>query len=308
VPELPEVETLRQLLARRVAGARIEAVPLIAAKILRAPDPAALAAAVTGAVITGVGRRGKYLLLRLEKPERGGPDAAAPEGQGAWDLVIHLKMRGRLRIESESDPPGPYLCAELRLTDGRTLRYYDMWRWGEWALVSAGTACRSLPGLAAMGPEPLEPGFTSDYLARQLARRRGLLKPLLLGQQVVAGLGNIYCDECLHRARLHPARLAHRLRPDEVARLHEAIVSILGAAVAQGSALAERLAAQQANLDSFAGIYASQVNDRPGQSCPTCGQALQKMHLSGRGTTLCPHCQPVADFPESPETPKNRPR
>jgi formamidopyrimidine-DNA glycosylase len=236
------------------------------------------------------------LLLRLEKPAVSSPDAlAASVPPQAFDLVIHLKMRGSLRVEKRDETPGPYLCAALALDTECALRFYDMWRWGEWALFPAGTAAAHLPGLAAMGPEPFDPDFTSDYLWQQLIRRQTPLKPLLLGQRVVAGLGNLYCDECLHRARLHPARPAQSLRPEEARRLHEAILAILSAAVAQGSAYVETLVAQDANLDDFNAIYIPKVYDRPGQPCPVCGQALIKTHLHGRGTTLCPHCQPGAD-------------
>ncbi len=294
MPELPEVETLRRLLALRLSGARVCDVVLIHPGILRGTEPTAFTAAIMGAIFTGVGRRGKYLLLPLERPPAGDAGMACSE---ALELVVHLKMRGALRIEASDQPPDRYLCAALELNTGCALRFYDMWRWGEWTLLPAGTAAAQLSGLAAMGPEPLEPHFTSYYLQQRLAGRRGLLKPLLLGQRIVAGLGNIYCDESLHRARLHPARPARSLRPEEIRCLHRAIVSVLSEAVAQGAAHADALAARQANLDDYDGIYVPQIYDRPGQPCPACGQALIKFHLNGRGTTICPHCQPDADVP-----------
>lgn len=300
MPELPEVESVRRLLERRLSGASVNAIELVTPKILRTPEPVPFAVAVRATTLTGVGRRGKYLLLRLEKPAVSSPDAvAASVPPQAFDLVIHLKMRGSLRIESLDATPGPYLCAALTLNADRALRFYDMWRWGEWALFPAGTAAQHLPGLAAMGPEPFDPDFTSDYLWQQLIRRRTPLKPLLLGQRVVAGLGNLYCDECLHRARLHP---------EEARRLHAAILAILSAAVRQGSAYVETLVAQDANLDDFNAIYFPKVYDRPGQPCPACGQALIKTHLHGRGTTLCPHCQPGADDPAGLRAGDDRPR
>ncbi|HZP82671.1 MAG TPA: bifunctional DNA-formamidopyrimidine glycosylase/DNA-(apurinic or apyrimidinic site) lyase [Chthonomonadaceae bacterium] len=309
MPELPEVESVRRLLERRLSGASINAIELVTPKILRTPEPAPFAVAVTGTTLTGVGRRGKYLLLRLEKPAVSSPDAVAvPVPPQAFDLVIHLKMRGWLRVERLDETPGPYLCVALTLNADRALRYYDMWRWGAWALFPAGAAAAHLPGLAALGPEPFDPAFTSDYLWQQLVRRRTPLKPLLLGQRIVAGLGNLYCDECLHRARLHPARPAQSLRPEEARRLHEAIVAILNAAVAQGGAYVETLAARHANLDDFNAIYIPRVYDRPEQPCPACGQALIKTHLHGRGTTLCPNCQPDADIPASLRAEDDAPR
>jgi formamidopyrimidine-DNA glycosylase len=287
MPELPEVETLRRLLERRIVGATITDGRFANPVILRSHAPADFGALVQGRTIAGVGRRGKYLLLHL----------SASFGNAPGDvriLLVHLRMRGSLRIEPVEAMPAAYLCAALELSEGRELRFYDMWRWGEWRLLEANEQPDRLQQLAQLGPEPWDPEFTPDALHRQLKRRRGVLKPLLLSQRVVAGLGNIYCDECLHAAQLHPARSTDSLTADETLRLYRAIQAVLSLAVSQGGAYAESLASQQLNLDSFAAIYTPQIYNSPGRPCPVCGHCLAKMSLQGRGTTYCPVCQPAA--------------
>jgi formamidopyrimidine-DNA glycosylase len=292
MPELPEVESLRRLLEHRLCGTRVQDARFVAPQILQRREPSEFSAALRGAQIAGVARRGKYLLLRLLLAVPHRTDASEPDG---FDLVIHLKMQGWLRIEPTDEPSGKYLCAALELEDGRSLRLYDMWRWAEWWLLPAGTAERAVPGLAEMGLDPFDPRFSADYLAERLARKRGLLKPVLLDQRLVAGLGNLYGDECLHRARLHPARRTQGLKEEELRRLHAAILSVLQEAILQGGARAERAASENTNLDDFGEVYTPQIYDRPGQPCPVCGHGLQKMQLRGRGTTFCPHCQPDAE-------------
>src|SRR5579883_1963274 len=164
MPEMPEVETLRALLERRVGGARIVGARFAVEKILRQPDVSAFCEAVAGARIEAVQRRGKYLLFRLS----GAGAAGDKEAEADRALIVHLKMRGMLRAEPISTPPGPYFCAELSLDNGQGLRYYDMWRWGEWSLHPWDSALRDAPGLKALGPEPLEPAFTEAGFAEAL--------------------------------------------------------------------------------------------------------------------------------------------
>jgi formamidopyrimidine-DNA glycosylase len=286
MPEMPEVETVRRLLATRVTGKRIQQAAFDQPVILKQPSLPEFVDAVSGTVLSAIDRRGKYLLFRLTE---------ACSNRAAYDLIVHFKMRGSFRIEPETDAPGKYLCAALNLEGGVALRFYDMWRWGEWVLLPSGKAERELAGLAELGLEPFDPAFTTAYLREELNRRCGLLKPILLGQRVVAGLGNIYCDECLHRARLHPSRKTQSLTEGEAQRLHEAIGTILHGAIARGSARAKMLASQGENLDSLEDVYAPQVYDQPGKPCPVCGTPLNKMQLRGRGTTFCPVCQPSAE-------------
>jgi formamidopyrimidine-DNA glycosylase len=194
MPELPEVESLRRLLEWRVGGARIRSVSFVSPVILRSHRLTDFSDIVVHRSIRAVGRRGKYLLLSLSASER-----AAQEDVRV--LVVHLRMRGSFQVEPLASAPGAYLCAALELDEGRVLRFYDMWRWGEWWLLETGEPPDRLRAIAQLGPEPFAPDFTPESLGRQLAVRPGAIKPLLLGQRLVAGLGNIYCDEMSFHGR-----------------------------------------------------------------------------------------------------------
>ena len=316
MPELPEVESLRHLLTYRLLHARILDSRFPSPVILRGTTPDDFTRRTSGKTIVSVTRRGKYLLFELSNAERlhdtsskreadkakivlnapDEPEFAAEEN--ALRLVVHLRMRGGLRVEEGEQSPTKYLCGLLRLDGGRELRYYDMWRWGEWWLAPPASQLTGISGLDDLGVEPLDADFTPEHLEQALFGRLVPLKPLLLGQRIVAGLGNIYCDESLHRAGLHPARKAGTVQAEEAARLHEAIVGVLGEAVAQGRAHSHFLADQDGNLEHFEGIYTPRVYDRPGHACPTCGFSLQKITFYGRGTTFCPQCQPAVETPD----------
>ncbi len=292
MPELPEVESLRQLLAHHVTHARIVDACFPSPVILRNKTASEFQAEVTGREIEGIERRGKYLLFALRTCVN--PDIEPSAERSESRLVIHLRMRGGMRVEPGGSIPGKYLCGVLRLEDGRELRFYDMWRWGEWWLVPPDPQLTGIAGLDELGIEPFDAEFTTPFLIWALKKHRTPIKPLLLGQRVVAGLGNIYCDDSLHRAGLHPSRPANSLSVEEVARLREAIVAVLGGAVRESGITVQRLMAAGENLETFEGLSSQQVYDRPGFPCPTCGESLQKITFHGRGTTFCPQCQPVA--------------
>ena len=292
MPELPEVESLRCLLTHHLSHARIVDACFPSPVVLRGMIPSDFSGAVRGRCIASLARRGKYLLFtlsnRVNNHDMGNVERSEPR------FVVHLRMRGGFRVENANTIPGKYLCAFLRLEDGRELRYYDMWRWGEWWLVPPAPQPTGIAGLEGLGIEPFDTAFTAAFLADALKRFRTPIKPLLLCQKIVAGLGNIYCDDSLHRAGLHPSRPANSLSGEEAARLHEAIVAVLARAVAEGNTVVRQLIADEANLETFEGLSAPQVYDRPGSPCPTCGESLQKIAFYGRGTTFCPQCQPVA--------------
>lgn len=264
MPELPEVESLRYLLTHRLLHARILDSCFPSPVILRGINAEHFAAQTNGKAITSLTRRGKYLLFGLADTER--LDAASGKKEaddakhgvssdlmegGGLRLVVHLRMRGGLRVEKAGQTPGKYLCGLLSLDHGRELRYYDMWRWGEWWLAPPAPQPTGIAGLDALGVEPFDTDFTAQFLYRALSERRGPIKPLLLGQRIVAGLGNIYCDESLHRARIHPAHRASDVGLEGLQRLYTAIVGVLGEAVAQGRAFADELAAQNGNLEQL---------------------------------------------------------
>jgi len=298
MPELPEVETLRRLLVSRLQGAVFVSAEAVSPVVLRNSDPVSFSAAICGRQMLDVRRRGKYLLFILgaanhcpttEETEcrvTGGSDDEI-------DFIVHLRMRGSLLVEDAQTPPAKYLCASIAMQDGRELRYYDMWRWGElWLLPHNDLS--ALKGLVGLGPDPFDAAFTPLYLTERLRSRRAAIKPLLLDQCIVAGLGNIYCDESLNRAGIHPARIAASLSADEITRLYDSARFVLSAALGQGGSYAALLAESGGNLSDFEGVYTPQVYDRPGKPCPQCEQPLQKISFHGRGTTFCPNCQPDA--------------
>jgi len=267
VPELPEVETIRAALAPLLVGRTV-----LAADAHPSPKFAA-APAASGQRVTAVRRRGKYLLA----------DLAGPDGR-ARELVIHLGMTGQLG--ADLDPTGPYARAWWRLDDGSTLVYRDVRRFGRIAVVDAGDH-RSLPTLDALGPEPFGADFTPDGLWRALARSGARVKTQLLGQRVVAGVGNIYADEALWRAGIHPgARRVGRARAE---RLHTAVRGALALGLANGGTTLRDYRTVSGepgrNQDQLA------CYGRAGHPCRRCGTTLRRAVVDARGTTWCPRCQ-----------------
>jgi formamidopyrimidine-DNA glycosylase len=270
MPELPEVETIRAQLAPRLEGRTLARVEILDPRLTRPFDLFEIAEELEGDRVVSVERRGKYLLVRLES------------GLG---LLVHLRMTGSFGFA-----PVTHERAVLELDDGSRLVYRDVRRFGTWLVLEDADL---EPYLAAKnGPEPLGPRFTTVWLAKQLARRRAPLKAVLLDQRVVAGLGNIYADEALWRARVNPLRPASDLADDEVARLTRAIRAVLRTGIErQGSTLRDYAAPDGASgsmQDEF------RVYGRDGEPCPRCRTTIAKTRVGGRGTWFCPRCQPVA--------------
>lgn len=263
MPELPEVETVRRMLAPVVTGRRLLG--------FEHDDPARYAAAeaAVGRRVHALRRRGKYLIFALT---------------GGLELVVHLGMSGSLRLDE-----GTHTRARLEF-EGVTVFFNDPRRFGKLRAVPAGDY-RALPTLARMGPEPLSRGFTARAFAARLARTARPLKPALLSQEPVAGLGNIFADEALWKARLHPARPANALAPDEVRRLHRAVRAVLRRAVAQGgSTLGDGAYTRPDGEPGYFQIEHA-VYGRAGEACPRCGRTIERLVLGGRSTHVCPRCQ-----------------
>jgi formamidopyrimidine-DNA glycosylase len=298
MPELPEVETVRRTLYGKVVGRRIERVELITPRQVWHPDPDTFRAELEELFFTGIERRGKWLIFLL------GP---SPEGIGATDggvatpagssapatrLVAHLRMSGHLFICDPDRPADKHTHVIFHLDDGRQLRYEDQRKFGGFHLL--GPRGEGMPpGLAQSGPEPLEGEFTGDYLAGALATRRTSVKAALLDQSVAAGLGNIYVDEALHGARIHPERQAASLSREEVERLHGAIRLVLTRAIERrGTTFSLYFDGDGAAGDFYDDLA---VFDRTGEPCRRCGTAILKLAVAGRGTHLCPVCQPAPE-------------
>jgi formamidopyrimidine-DNA glycosylase len=271
VPELPEVETIRAQLAPRLEGRTLVRVEILDPRLTRPYDLFEVTEELEGDTVVAVERRGKYLLLRLAS---------------GLCLLVHLRMTGSFGFA-----PVSHERAVLELDDGSRLVYRDVRRFGTW-LVLEGAELE--PYLTTKnGPEPLGARFSTRWLAPQLARRKAPLKAVLLDQRVVAGLGNIYADEALWRARLNPLRPASGLADEEVARLTRAIRASLRAGIdRQGSTLRDYAAP-----DGASGSMQEEfrVYGRDGEPCRRCGATISKTRVGGRGTWFCPHCQPLPE-------------
>ncbi len=276
MPELPEVETVRRTLEPKLVGRQILAVEPITPRQIYHPDPDTFKAELEGATFTAIDRRGKYLLLRL----------------GPLTLVCHLRMSGHLYACDPARPRDKHLHLLFQLDDGSELRYEDQRKFGGFHLLGPNGEGMP-PGLAALGPEPLSDEFTSAVLAAGLAGRRTPIKAALLNQAMVAGLGNIYVDEALFCARIHPERQAESISPAETERLHQCIRSVLERAVEKrGTTFSLYFDGEGAEGDMYDELN---VFDRTGEPCPVCGTPILKLAVAQRGTHVCPTCQPAPE-------------
>jgi formamidopyrimidine-DNA glycosylase len=236
--------------------------------------PARLVRGAGGTRVVALQRRAKLLRFDLER-----------EGAPAGALLCHLRMTGRLHVTAGDVAAGDYTRVRLALDDGRWLVFDDVRKFGRFTF-----APDPAHALRDLGPEPLEPGFDGTWLADALRARRRALKPLLLDQSFLAGLGNIYVDEALHRAGLHPRRRSHRVAPDAAGRLATAIQEILRAAIArEGSSFDVFYRTPDGRPGAFQDEL--RVYDRAGEPCRTCATPIRRIVVGQRGTHLCPRCQ-----------------
>lgn len=274
MPELPEVETIRRSLVPGVVGRSVVEVGVRQPDILmNLPSEAEFADRVEGRRIEALERRAKFLLFRLA---------------GGDVLEVQLRMTGRFVLAADRPDPEEYshVAARLRLDDGRSLWYDDVRRLGGFRLLAAAEWRRRE---AELGPEPLEEGYRPEALGRELEGRRAPLKNLLLDQRRVAGVGNIYASESLHRAALDPRRPGGTLGDAEVGRLHGALRSVLAGALRRdGTTLRD-----YRTPDGDAGRFqrSLSVYGREGEPCPRCGGRVRRIVQAGRSTFFCPDCQ-----------------
>lgn len=272
MPELPEVETVRRTLATALRGRRILALGALNwPRTLETPTPEQLRERLVDRAIGDVDRRAKYLLIRLDNDET---------------LVVHLRMTGRLLVVPASTPLDTHTRLVITLDNATELRFVDARKFGRVGLLGRDQLAQLD---ARLGPEPLAEEFSIAQLAGLLSGRRARIKPLLLDQQVLAGLGNIYVDEALWRARIHPLRSADTLTGEEIALLHRSIVDVLSEAVERrGTTLLDYRDAwgEKGENQNFLNAY-----DRTGQPCVRCGSPIEKMIVGQRGTHFCPTCQ-----------------
>jgi formamidopyrimidine-DNA glycosylase len=275
MPEMPEVETMVRDLAPRVVGQSITAIAAPFRGSVVYPDFEEFERRVSGQGITGIDRRGKYAILPLTSGDL---------------LIVHRGMTGSLLLRPAAAEMEPYVRLLLSLDNGQELRFRDPRKLGKVYVMEPSGAERALPW-ERFGPEPLNGTFTVPDFRQALAGRTAPIKPLLLTQRVVAGLGNIYVDEALFLARIHPERPAGSLTLPEIKRLHAAIRDVLAAAIERRGTTFNNYT----DIEGRAGGYQEelQVFRRGGEPCPRCGRPLTRTVLQGRGTHFCARCQRV---------------
>ncbi|MCM3746962.1 DNA-formamidopyrimidine glycosylase [Paenibacillus pasadenensis] len=275
MPELPEVETVTRTLNIIAAGKTISSVVVSLPRIIQKPrEPEAFAAALAGHTIEKVERRGKFIRFVLD----------------GLVMVSHLRMEGRYGLFQADEPVEKHTHVQFRFTDGTELRYKDVRQFGTMHLFAPGEEFTQ-PPLAKLGLEPLDEGFTLEALRSRLAKRTSKIKPLLLNQEYIVGLGNIYVDEALHTARIHPELTADRLKPEQWNLLHQSIRATLERAVAAGGSSIKSYVNGQGDPGKFQ--HELLVYGRKNEPCPTCGSPIIKTVVGGRGTHFCGDCQPL---------------
>ena len=272
MPELPEVETVARGLQREIAGRRVVSVTLGKTDFMDNPDE--IERQLPGAEIHAVERYGKFMLLRLRRAE------AAPEAA----LLVHLGMTGAMMPRPVSEPHAKHTHLVALLNDGRELRYVDPRRFGRMALLT-GDALEE--ELRRFGADPLE--VPVEEFARRINERRARIKALLLDQQVLRGVGNIYADESLWKAKIHPAQLGARLQPEQLEKLYRALQQILKKAIAlRGSSISDFL-----DAEGEPGAYQlhHKAYGREGKPCYRCKTLIKRIVVAGRSSYFCPNCQ-----------------
>jgi formamidopyrimidine-DNA glycosylase len=265
MPELPEVETIKNELAPHVIGRQITDITLFWEGMVKKPSLEEFCSRIIGQKITGLGRRGKYLIFNLSGDET---------------LIIHLKMTGSLLLK----PPERFIRAIIHLDDGSQIYFRDPRKFGVmWLVEDQNTIIKKL------GPEPLKADFTPEVLARRLSQRTAPIKALLFDQKFIAGIGNMYADEALFLAKIHPLRSGKSLSPKEIKRLHRAIQQVLGAAINNKGASVDTYFRPDGQIGTA--HFKFKVAHGRSKKCPKCGTPLERIAVRKRGSYFCPKCQ-----------------
>ncbi|MHB9095677.1 MAG: DNA-formamidopyrimidine glycosylase [Eubacteriales bacterium] len=273
MPELPEVETIRRSLEEKLKGKTFVGVEVFLDKMLKGANPEDLGTEISGRKINGIERRGKYLIIHLA---------------GGVAMVIHLRMTGQLLYCSPEQEKAKHTHVIFHLNDKCQLRFADQRQFGKIQLVQT-KELENLAGIKNLGVEPFSDAFTREFLKKEMRNRRTKIKPLLLDQTFVAGIGNIYADEALFLARINPERVAATLSPREVSQLHRAIREVLLSGIEnKGTSIKDYV---DGNGNPGTNQDKLKVYGRDGQPCAKCGRAIEKKSIGGRSSHYCPRCQ-----------------
>ncbi|SEI05961.1 DNA-(apurinic or apyrimidinic site) lyase [Halobacillus karajensis] len=275
MPELPEVETVRNTLKHLALGKKIDRVSVFWGNIIKQPqDPKEFEQLLIGQTIKDINRKGKFLIFQMDD----------------LSLVSHLRMEGKFGVYDEAVEKTKHTHVIFHFTDGTELRYNDVRKFGTMHVFQKGKELENKP-LRQLGPDPFEKAFTVDYFYNKLKKTSRNMKAVLLDQSIVAGLGNIYVDEALFRARIHPERIAHSLTREEAEKVHDASISVILEAIEQGGTTIRSYLNSQGEMGMFQ--QKLRVYGKQDSSCVNCGAPVRKLKVSGRGTHICPECQPL---------------
>ena len=273
MPELPEVETIRRVLQPQLTGQRITAVEILNPQVVAYPTPGAFIEALTGRIITGMGRRGKFLSFLLE------------DGS---ELVLHLRMTGQPLILPKNEPFEKHTHIILHLENGSQFRYIDVRRFGRFWLLRKDEP-DTVTGRDKLGLEPDDPRLTAVWLEEQLATRKKPIKEMLNDQSIVAGIGNIYSDEILFAAGIHPETKCNMLTDTDWAALAKAIPEIIAWGIETDAMTPEEYAVTRGK--EYRNTPDLKAYGRAGKPCPRCGTTMEKLTVAGRSSCFCPVCQ-----------------
>lgn len=272
MPELPEVENVRKGLEKLVKNKKIKNVQVLWPKIIEQPEVPIFEATLIGETIESIGRRGKFLIFHLSH----------------YEMISHLRMEGKYQYFEKEEPIDKHTHVIFSFEDGSQLRYHDVRKFGRMTIVEKG-ASNTYKGILKLGPEPLPDLFLLKDFTVGLQKSHKAIKPLLLDQKLVTGLGNIYVDEALWEAKIHPEQPADSLRPKEIKLLRQAIIDVLSRAVEAGGTTIRSYLNALGESGSFQ--VALHVYGQTGEACIRCQTPIVKTKVAQRGTHYCPTCQ-----------------
>lgn len=272
MPEMPEVEQVRKTLAPHIQGKRINNVEIRLPRLIQFPAPENFAKELEGRTIVEVGRKGKYLVLQTDRGQQ---------------LIVHLRMTGALIAQDSALPEPAYAKIKFTLSDNTTMWFTDIRTFGTLYLIEGNN--HYIEGYETLGPEPLSADFTVEYLEPKAKKAKKPIKTFILDQRVIAGLGNIYADECLALSKIHPLRLANSLSHEELVSLAAAINDVIAQGIKnRGTTFRDYKDGEGNKGDNQNHLL---VYSRKGQPCRCCKAVLEQIKVGGRGTVFCPCCQ-----------------